>query len=295
MAFKVWFSEALSCGPSLLFFIFLLTQSVGQSSCFDYVDLSSVIVSPVGFLGRSTTKDCRTKSKCAGARVQERNMITSASADDNPSSVVSGKKTLSANAPSLSSSSSCQTASSPCIDYTTNPTVFGQILLGNSKAIILDESNDLLAFHDIRPRAPLHGLVIPKRYIPTILDLDVDSDNDKNNHPFNLLQQMHDMAHQILQQNLTPQQYQQHDYILCFHIPPFNSVNHLHLHVLAPASKMSWIWKYVKYNTRTRWCISFEEVTSRIQEGQTVVPYTRTDSWSTILYQIVCPAHGRKY
>jgi histidine triad (HIT) family protein len=33
------------------------------------------------------------------------------------------------------------------------------------------EDAEVLAFHDIRPRAPVHVLVIPKRHIPTAGDL----------------------------------------------------------------------------------------------------------------------------
>jgi diadenosine tetraphosphate (Ap4A) HIT family hydrolase len=224
-------------------------------------------------------------------------MIPTGSTDDNQTSAMREKPTLSTTAPSSLSTSTLFLPEPPDVDYTTYPTVFGKILLGKSKAIILDESTDLLAFEDIKPRAPLHCLVIPKRYIPTILDLDVvdncKHNNNNNRNDVKLLQQMHTMAHQILQQHLTLQQYQQADYILCFHIPPFNSVDHLHLHILAPVSQMTWIWKNVKYNTRTRWCISFDEVTRRIQGGQTAVPYARTDSWVTILYQVICPTHGR--
>jgi diadenosine tetraphosphate (Ap4A) HIT family hydrolase len=171
---------------------------------------------------------------------------------------------------------------SPGVDYRLNPTVFGEILRGEQpQSKIYLESAHLLAFRDIRPRAPLHALVIPKRYIPTIQNLDDDAMSK------DLLLQMQDMAHNLLQKHLTSDQYEQKDYILCFHIPPFNSVDHLHLHVLAPASEMKNPFiKHIKYHTHTRWCIGLDEVLGRIQQGQPVTPYSKDDGWWTILCQV---------
>jgi diadenosine tetraphosphate (Ap4A) HIT family hydrolase len=230
-------------------------------------------------------------------RFVERAMIPDGSADD--TSVPSALST--SHAKPVTTETSPLLPPPPGVDYTKNPTVFGKILQGRSKAKILDESLDFLAFQDIRPRAPLHGLVIPKRYIPTIQDVSGENNETKganvdrhNENPADLVTQMEDMAHRLLKKNLTPEQYQGKDYILCFHIPPFTSVDHLHLHVLAPASQMQWIWKDVKYNTDRRWCISLEQVQSRIRQGQSAVPYSKTDPWWKILYQVFCPAHGNE-
>lgn len=50
-------------------------------------------------------------------------------------------------------------------------TIFGRIIRGEIPASIVHEDNDLLAFHDIDPQAPVHILVIPKRAIETLNDL----------------------------------------------------------------------------------------------------------------------------
>lgn len=39
------------------------------------------------------------------------------------------------------------------------------------------ESNDIIAFNDIHPQAPVHILIIPKKHIASIADL---SDGDRN-------------------------------------------------------------------------------------------------------------------
>lgn len=55
--------------------------------------------------------------------------------------------------------------------------LFCKILNGDIPADIIYESDSAIAFRDINPHAPTHVLVIPRKHIPTINDLD-DSDSD---------------------------------------------------------------------------------------------------------------------
>ena len=50
-------------------------------------------------------------------------------------------------------------------------TLFTRIINREIPADIVYESDDLLAFRDISPQAPVHILIIPKQPIPTINDL----------------------------------------------------------------------------------------------------------------------------
>ncbi len=50
-------------------------------------------------------------------------------------------------------------------------TVFDRILARRQPARIVHEDEDVLAFHDIRPQAPVHVLVIPKRKVRAFADL----------------------------------------------------------------------------------------------------------------------------
>jgi diadenosine tetraphosphate (Ap4A) HIT family hydrolase len=129
----------------------------------------------------------------------------------------------------------------------------------------LAESSTLLALEDIRPRAPLHSLIIPKAFLGSVFDL------TKRDLP--LLLDMQVMAQQLVHAQRLDNDGE--NYRLCFHIPPFHSVDHLHLHVLAPVSEMKSYYKYVKYNPKTRWCISLQQVMDRLQRGETAVPYRR--------------------
>lgn len=49
--------------------------------------------------------------------------------------------------------------------------LFCRIVAGEIPASKVHEDDDLLAFNDINPQAPLHVLVVPKRHIATTADL----------------------------------------------------------------------------------------------------------------------------
>lgn len=54
--------------------------------------------------------------------------------------------------------------------------LFCRIVAGEIPAKRVYEDDDLIAFEDINPQAPLHVLVIPRQHIATLNDLDTDSD-----------------------------------------------------------------------------------------------------------------------
>ena len=54
--------------------------------------------------------------------------------------------------------------------------LFCNISHGEIPATIIFEDEDILAFHDIRPQAPIHILVIPKKHIATINDLTIEEE-----------------------------------------------------------------------------------------------------------------------
>ena len=164
----------------------------------------------------------------------------------------------------------------PGVDYSRNDTVFGKILRAEEASRVWDESTDLLVFQDIHPRAETHGLIIPKRFIESVFDLtpaDVP-----------LLEEMQDMAMATLRTRHggNDDSIARGDYNLCFHVPPFNSVDHLHLHVLAPQSSMRWYHRLIKYNTAMRWSISLDTVLTRLRQGLPAVPYRKPNCLSSV-------------
>jgi histidine triad (HIT) family protein len=49
-------------------------------------------------------------------------------------------------------------------------TIFEKIIAREIPAKIVYEDDDVLAFHDVNPQAPVHVLIVPKRVIPRLND-----------------------------------------------------------------------------------------------------------------------------
>jgi len=54
--------------------------------------------------------------------------------------------------------------------------LFCRIAAGELPATLIHQDDELVAFHDIHPRAPVHVLVVPRRHISTLNDLGPDDD-----------------------------------------------------------------------------------------------------------------------
>lgn len=52
-------------------------------------------------------------------------------------------------------------------------TLFEKIIAREITATIVHETDDIIAFRDIDPKAPTHILIVPKRAIPTLNDTSV--------------------------------------------------------------------------------------------------------------------------
>jgi histidine triad (HIT) family protein len=55
--------------------------------------------------------------------------------------------------------------------------IFCKIIEKKIPAKIIHEDDHVLAFEDINPQAPVHTLVIPKKHIPTLLDIKEEDNN----------------------------------------------------------------------------------------------------------------------
>ncbi|ESK89463.1 histidine triad nucleotide binding [Moniliophthora roreri MCA 2997] len=98
---------------------------------------------------------------------------------------------------------------------------------------IVWEDDTFVAFSDRNPACNLHIQLIPRRHIQSVKEL---TKSDAK-----LLKSMAIIGHQLLDISSIPTNMRR----LGFHIPPFNSVNHLHLHVQALPYKS--IFRRAKY------------------------------------------------
>ncbi|XP_034839005.1 adenosine 5'-monophosphoramidase HINT3-like [Maniola hyperantus] len=116
---------------------------------------------------------------------------------------------------------------------------------------ILFEDDDVCVFRDIKPASDYHVLIIPKRHIEDAKSL---TSADKG-----LVEKLLTTAKELLSKNNLSVE----DARFGYHWPPFRSVKHLHLHAIAPESKMGMIGRMV-FKKDSYWFVSPEYVVSRL-------------------------------
>ncbi|KAF1798482.1 HIT-like domain-containing protein [Mucor lusitanicus] len=127
-------------------------------------------------------------------------------------------------------------------------------------ARLVTETDDLIAFKDRSPSAQVHLLIIPKNHIRTVKNLDGGD--------VVLLEKMIVLGKELLrQQGFNPDDSTQ--VRLGFHVPPFNSVNHLHMHVIGLPFKNK--YRSFKYRQGYPWYADAKKVLDRLSEGMSPI------------------------
>ena len=108
-------------------------------------------------------------------------------------------------------------------------TIFDKIISKEISSDIVFENDRILAFKDINPQSPVHILIIPKKHIATVNDIDI-SDID-------LIGELIYIAKQISKD----MKFSDSGYRLIINCGDdgCQTVNHLHLHLLA-GRKFTW-------------------------------------------------------
>ncbi|KAI1885573.1 hypothetical protein AGOR_G00205190 [Albula goreensis] len=126
--------------------------------------------------------------------------------------------------------------------------IFCKIVTKQMDTELLHNDEEISCFRDIKPGAPHHYLVVPTRHVGNCKSL------RKEHLP--LVEKMVEMGKTILQNNgITDLD----DIRLGFHWPPFCSVTHLHLHVLAPASQMG-LMSRLFYRLNSYWFVTADQL-----------------------------------
>jgi len=100
--------------------------------------------------------------------------------------------------------------------------IFCQIISGDSPASIFYQDDLAVAFHDIRPVAPVHILIVPRRHIPSVNNL-AEADEPLIGHLFTIARHL-----------AREQRVDQTGYRLILNTGPDSgqAVFHLHLHLI---------------------------------------------------------------
>mmetsp|Transcript_22942 Transcript_22942/g.33544 ORF Transcript_22942/g.33544 Transcript_22942/m.33544 type:complete len:158 (+) Transcript_22942:133-606(+) len=116
-------------------------------------------------------------------------------------------------------------------------------------------SNDIfVAFKTIAPVTHNHILVSPREHIQNINSL-------AGPEGASLIEEMVEFGRKSLGKDADNAQYS-------FHVPPFNSIDHLHLHCIANPEQMSWTG-WMKYCPGSMWCITAESLIANLRGQDT--------------------------
>ncbi|CAL8287581.1 unnamed protein product [Merluccius merluccius] len=126
--------------------------------------------------------------------------------------------------------------------------IFCKIVRKEMSAELLHCDEEISCFRDIKPGAPHHYLVVPTRHVGNCKSL------TKQHVP--LVQRMVEVGKEILEKNNVTDL---SDVRFGFHWPPFCSVSHLHLHVLAPASELGFMSR-IFYRLNSYWFVTVDQL-----------------------------------
>jgi diadenosine tetraphosphate (Ap4A) HIT family hydrolase len=131
--------------------------------------------------------------------------------------------------------------------------LFCRINARKESGTIVYEDDSFVVFKTIQPATHLHLLVTPREHIMNIRSLRGAEGAD-------LIKKMVNVGKIALGEYADDSQF-------CFHVPPINSVDHLHLHTIASPSTME-MWTAQKYRPNTFFCQSAAAVIDKLlREG----------------------------
>jgi diadenosine tetraphosphate (Ap4A) HIT family hydrolase len=113
---------------------------------------------------------------------------------------------------------------------TTDDCIFCAIVAGRAEASVVHEDDDVIAFLDLHPVTPGHLLVVPKRHSVGLEDTDPETGR-------RVWSVAHDLARALRRSSLRTEGI---NLLLCDGEAAFQSVFHLHLHVIPRFDRDGW-------------------------------------------------------
>ncbi|XP_037796105.1 histidine triad nucleotide-binding protein 3-like [Penaeus monodon] len=131
--------------------------------------------------------------------------------------------------------------------------VFCRICDGVEPNNILHQDDEFVVFPDIRPAAPHHYLIVPRHHYIDVKNLSADH--------IPMVEKMVSLSKEVL----TAQGGCESTARLGFHWPPFHTVSHLHLHIIAPEGEMGFIARGM-FKKDSFWFVSPETAIQRLRQ-----------------------------
>lgn len=123
------------------------------------------------------------------------------------------------------------------------------------------EDDTVMAFVPNKPCAAEHLLIVPK-------DNSIRSVKALGPEHLDLLHHLREVAVEQLELRVARTDSPTHGNVrfeFSFHVPPFNSIDHLHLHAFALPFDSA--FRRIKYYPGTPWCASYEQVVTRLMRS----------------------------
>ncbi|KAI1301763.1 Histidine triad nucleotide-binding protein 3 [Halotydeus destructor] len=116
----------------------------------------------------------------------------------------------------------------------------------DDKTTLVHQDDSFVAFADIKPAAKHHFLVVPKQHVSSVKSLNKDD--------VQLIENMVQLGIKVLADyDVDPSRTR-----FGFHWPPFCSINHLHLHCIAPVDDMTFVGRMI-FRPGTIWFANEKE------------------------------------
>lgn len=141
----------------------------------------------------------------------------------------------------------------------------------------LYEDEHVVVFRPLRPIVPSHVLIVPRAHIRNVNRLAARHRG--------LLARMHRVAEAVMAKGsleecaeLQPEELEaahaaaapveddENPVRYSFHVPPFNSIDHVHMHAFYDDPRRLGYYGRIKYRTESWWCRSYDQVMARLQE-----------------------------
>lgn len=134
--------------------------------------------------------------------------------------------------------------------------VFCRIVNKEENTEILYEDDTVIAFRDIKPATMHHYLVIPKVH--------VDNPKTLTSEHRDLIKHLFEIAKLVLRQQECESSEDTTKF--GYHWPPFNAINHLHLHAIGNTEQMGFVQKGIfMYNSP--WFVSHQWLVKRLESS----------------------------